>query len=350
MSNQPITAIAPTPQHWRTDLPLPPSSLTFRPSKQDVYDNSYNIVNRHLTLHALIDATYPTNRCCTCNTTFSKRSEADLHFQTHLHHKGHYLCLYPHCDQVFRSRGVLRFHIASCHVVVNEKVLESDPLYLLYAPCESISNSLEGDTVRKKRKYERRRKEWHPMGKSSVPGQTNFALPPPPIKRRGRPPKNKTMMDTPNDNTIIHDHPPSISVFTLTDQPQQPKVFRLVQQVIPPPTTTITKGRANLSLLSKTLLAEKYNPLRCPSCHLGFKRKTNVVKHLTSVHHGEECFQCVYADCDHPKRFSTREGLVYHILRMHDNDDRPYDASSSDTSEPIGLDSSEETASVDDHH
>ncbi|CAO3613350.1 unnamed protein product [Cunninghamella blakesleeana] len=97
-----------------------------------------------------------------------------------------------------------------------------------------------------------------------------------------------------------------------------PKIFRLVQQVIPQGDPYPEKKKTVLSLQSKTLLAQKYNPLRCPSCKTGFKRKTNVIKHLVNYHSGEECFQCVYDHCTHPKRFSTREGLIYHILRAHD--------------------------------
>lgn len=387
-------AIAPFPaqQQWGNQLPPPPplpSNLILRTSLQDLYLNPFGIVNRHSTLSTLIDAAYPRNRCFTCDSTFTSRSETDQHLQTHHHTKG-YLCLYPHCDQVFRSRGVLRFHIASCHVVVNEQVSKTDPLYLLYAPSDptaTLSSATDnGNTmVPKKRKYERRRKAWNPMSKSSLPGQTNFALTPGgaymhtdpssapavPAKRRGRPPKNSIIMDAVKakiipPHTTIATEPASVPTLPIStpvappplptpastpvsappviappppppplvasSPPPPPKVFRLVQQVIPShavssssPSSTL-KGRANLSLQSKTLLAEKYNPLRCPSCHLGFKRKTNVVKHLTAVHYGEECFQCIYPTCDHPKRFSTREGLVYHILRMHDNVDHSGDS------------------------
>ncbi|CAO3644161.1 unnamed protein product [Cunninghamella echinulata] len=118
----------------------------------------------------------------------------------------------------------------------------------------------------------------------------------------------------------------SISALTTTTaettsptKSNSPKVFRLVQQVIPQNDPFPEKKKTVLSLQSKTLLAEKYNPLKCPSCQTGFKRKTNVVKHLVTYHSGEECFQCVYDHCTHPKKFSTREGLVYHILRAHDN-------------------------------
>ncbi|SAL99888.1 hypothetical protein [Absidia glauca] len=334
-------AIAPLPpaeQQWGT--PLPPSpplpiNLILRTSLQDYYLNPFGIVNRHATLSTLIDAAYPRNRCFTCDSTFTSRSETDQHLQTYHHTKG-YLCLYPHCDQVFRSRGVLRFHIASCHIVVNEKVSKTDPLYLWYAPSDPVatfSSSIDANNtvVPKKRKYERRRKAWNPMNKTSLPGQTNFALTPDGVNMQPDPALSPaTAVPAKRRAPPVTAPPPPPP--PLVASPPPPKVFRMVQQVIPnhtvsssSPSSTL-KGRANLSLQSKTLLAEKYNPLRCPSCHLGFKRKTNVVKHLTAMHYGEECFQCVYPNCDHPKRFSTREGLVYHILRMHDNVDNSGDS------------------------
>ncbi|KAI9300468.1 hypothetical protein BJ944DRAFT_272999 [Cunninghamella echinulata] len=128
-----------------------------------------------------------------------------------------------------------------------------------------------------------------------------------------------------------------------------PKVFRLVQQVIPQNDPFPEKKKAVLSLQSKTLLAEKYNPLKCPSCQTGFKRKTNVVKHLVTYHSGEECFQCVYDHCTHPKKFSTREGLVYHILRAHDNQPDNDNDNNNNNNNDNFVESSDNTSIDEDH-
>ncbi|KAI9257357.1 hypothetical protein BDA99DRAFT_516231 [Phascolomyces articulosus] len=83
-----------------------------------------------------------------------------------------------------------------------------------------------------------------------------------------------------------------------------------------------------LSTETDALLNSVYHPLKCPSCHQRFNRKTNVIKHLTDQHYGEEPYRCVFKECVHPKLYATREGLVYHILRVHDQ------PSSSNTTTP----------------
>ncbi|KAI8096908.1 uncharacterized protein BX664DRAFT_246085, partial [Halteromyces radiatus] len=67
------------------------------------------------TLLSLLDAVYPPTICSICDMNLSTPTEADTHFQTIHKSKRHYLCLHPHCDQVFRSRANLRFHIANSH-------------------------------------------------------------------------------------------------------------------------------------------------------------------------------------------------------------------------------------------
>ncbi|KAI7858153.1 hypothetical protein BDC45DRAFT_531916 [Circinella umbellata] len=89
-----------------------------------------------------------------------------------------------------------------------------------------------------------------------------------------------------------------------------------------------------LSSETETLLNSIYNPLQCPSCHQRFKRKTNVIKHLTDQHYGEEPYRCIFTDCVHPKLYATREGLVYHILRVHDQPTTPPPISSAPSSPP----------------
>ncbi|CAO3594446.1 unnamed protein product [Absidia cylindrospora] len=500
-------------EHWRGDLPPPPSNLTFCPPNQERYPNSLNIINRHGNLLSLIDAVYPPTICHMCDTELASPAETDQHYQAKhsqqpfqynnkkFKPKQRYLCLSAHCDQTFRSRGLLRFHISTCHLVDNEQVPKTDPLYMLYAPpslvasssSDLVNNSNIGNgaagslmMVPQKRKYERKQKTWNPVGKSSLPGQTNFTLSgsalnmdqQPQPKRRGRPPKIKSVMPLSNminknnttpvinnntsdinaspinnntngkkksssnddvidltgnsTNTTIPINPnnnehankflrPSSSMitfssgspgkkkepnkiqdplamslmskFSATPKPEpksqplsQSKVFRMVQQDVPQrataatnnttitsiPTTTTSSSsivrsknisRSNLSQTSQRLLAEKYNPLECPACQMTFQRKKNVARHLATEHSGEECFQCIYSDCYHPKRFSTREGLVYHVLHSHDTNgdaggfrtnkttNGAATETGSDTSaNELAMMDSSDTASMDDDH
>ncbi|ORZ19036.1 hypothetical protein BCR42DRAFT_490313 [Absidia repens] len=497
-------------EHWRGDLPPPPSNLTFCPPNQERYPNSLNIINRHGNLLSLIDAVYPPTICQICDTELASPAETDQHYQAKhsqqsfqysnkkFKPKQRYLCLSPHCDQTFRSRGLLRLHISTCHLVDNEQVPKTDPLYMLYAPPSlvvssssdllgnsNVSNGAGGSLMMmpQKRKYERKQKTWNPVGKSSLPGQTNFTLAgsdmnmeqQPQPKRRGRPPKIKSVMPlsnminknntTPvinnnnnnnNDNTSpinsntngkkksssnddvidlngsntnntipINEHAskfirpsPSMitfsscspgkkkepnkiqdplamslmSKFSATPKPEpkpqshsQSKAFRKVQQDAPQraitnnttsipsssfsTTTTPTArskniSRSNLSQTSQRLLAERYNPLECPACQMTFQRKKNVARHLATEHAGEECFQCIYSDCYHPKRFSTREGLVYHVLHSHDTNGAggfktnkitnggggSTEAGSDTSASELAMMDSSDTASMDDDH
>ncbi|CAM0143045.1 hypothetical protein VKS41_006198 [Umbelopsis sp. WA50703] len=84
------------------------------------------------------------------------------------------------------------------------------------------------------------------------------------------------------------------------------------------PTKSPRRRKPNLSPASEVLLNAVYDPLRCPSCMATFPRKTNVIKHLVEHHQGEEPYRCVFQQCNHPKRYATREGLIYHILKSHD--------------------------------
>jgi hypothetical protein len=76
--------------------------------------------------------------------------------------------------------------------------------------------------------------------------------------------------------------------------------------------------KATLSPKAEAFLNSIYPPLECPSCHYLFNRKTNVIKHLTEAHLGQEPYRCIYPKCAHPRLYATREGLVYHIMRVHD--------------------------------
>ncbi|ORX58997.1 hypothetical protein DM01DRAFT_1333591 [Hesseltinella vesiculosa] len=72
-----------------------------------------------------------------------------------------------------------------------------------------------------------------------------------------------------------------------------------------------------LSVSAKLTLASYYPHLQCPSCKKYFKNRSQVVRHLQSDHGPGEGYQCYYSDCPHTKAFSSREGLVYHLIRTH---------------------------------
>jgi hypothetical protein len=76
--------------------------------------------------------------------------------------------------------------------------------------------------------------------------------------------------------------------------------------------------KPTLSIVAEKLLNTAYPPLQCPCCHQLLNRKTNVIKHLSETHPGQEAYRCIYTECNHAKLYATREGLIYHIARFHD--------------------------------
>ncbi|SAL99290.1 hypothetical protein [Absidia glauca] len=106
----------------------------------DPYSHSLNIRNQHDSLLSLLEVVYPT-------------TEASQH---HSPLRRRYMCLYPHCDRLFHSLGSLRFHISKSHIV------------------ENINSK--------------------PESANPPPPRTSFPQKQQPAKRRGRPPKNASLV------------------------------------------------------------------------------------------------------------------------------------------------------------
>lgn len=249
------------------------------------YRNSFMIEYDQETLLEYIDAEYPPLLCTACDTESTTLDEAKNHFREMHPSTRKYACLHPHCDMQFASRGALRFHLGRSHLVrqLPKPVLKEKEL----SPPKTI-----------------------PSTSSATAVSPNITPPHQAPNSPGRPSNAAASIETPStpeskspSPKLPHNTSWRVSSFS---KPKSSRAPRGSKKII-------------LSPSSESLLNSVYHPLRCPSCHKTFNRKTNVIKHLTDAHYGEEPYRCVFSHCRHPKRYATREGLVYHILHAHDS-------------------------------
>lgn len=230
-------------------------------------DNKLHIENKYASLISLIDTIYPPLLCTQCDTASPSRIASNNHFKEKHKKKARYLCIHPHCEQNFISRGALRFHISRSHLVNYSRKPLPDPPFLTYD--KTILNT--------------------------APKATSIILP-----KKISPKKEKIFTSR-------------LSMDDLTPSPP-PSPFSLYH-----PRKNSPK-KPTLSTSAENFLNTMYPPLQCPSCLQVFNRKTNVIKHLTEAHLGQEPYRCIYPKCAHPRLYATREGLVYHIVRVHDDE------------------------------
>ncbi|KAI8147574.1 hypothetical protein BJV82DRAFT_499640, partial [Fennellomyces sp. T-0311] len=230
--------------------------------------------NSHVSLLALIDAVYPSLHCPRCDTVSFTRQEQQKHFLSC--HPPRYTCLHPHCDLHFKSKGALRFHMSQVHLTHQTSIIDSLP---------TTPTAVSPPT---------------PSAVAPVTLTVPSPSPSPPPPTIQKPPLSSPPQPHPPQNTV-----PSWRVSSFGRPATTSRAPRGSKKII-------------LSPESESLLNSVYDPLQCPSCHQHFNRKTNVIKHLTDQHYGEEPYRCVFPECVHPKLYATREGLVYHILRVHD--------------------------------
>ncbi|KAI9497682.1 hypothetical protein BDB00DRAFT_747947, partial [Zychaea mexicana] len=256
--------------------------------------------NPYLNVLSLIDVTYPPLICSTCDRVATSANENRNHHIIAHHQRTHrgsllgraaaagggggrcgrrYPCLHPHCDRSFDSRTALRFHLSRSHLVrqASLKHLRPEPPFMRYPlqpPLGSFTSSF----------------------KPSILFHNNLH----------------------HHHHHQHQHHNHRQSNSYLDQQQQ-------HTCTPTPTstsstsTTTTTPRQTLSRTSEALINSVYHPLYCPCCHEHFPKKTNVIKHVAEVHHDQEPYSCVYSDCTaHRKHYATRDGLVYHTLRVHD--------------------------------
>ncbi|KAJ2964871.1 hypothetical protein NQZ79_g401 [Umbelopsis isabellina] len=316
-------------------FPIADSPKTLRVlENRQCEDNNISIQNCYTSLLGMIDAVYPPLVCPTCNATFSDRSEAELHHKTSHQAQARFPCMHPHCDLTFHSRGGLRFHISKCHIV--EKIRTRPPRnptllphggprqgHFVTTAVMAVSKMDSNIT--------------HINGSESV--QVSSQIPSTQYNRNFTSDKSQSPSSSFNE-TSSQDNAEDMDYQVVCDASQLTRAnTTAINSLMSPdsdtptfaasnnlphikvlqwPTKSPRRRKPNLSPASEVLLNAVYDPLRCPSCLATFPRKTNVIKHLVEHHQGEEPYRCVFQQCNHPKRYATREGLIYHILKSHD--------------------------------
>ncbi|CAO3658468.1 unnamed protein product [Umbelopsis vinacea] len=303
-----------------------------------IRDNNISIQNCYASLLNLIDAVYPPCVCPTCNTTFLNQNEADMHHRTSHQAQPRFPCMHPHCDLIFQSRGGLRYHISKCHIV--ERLLgrlprNSTPIQpggpkqgrfgtdaavhqippeegsIIYSS-KDAQIVFSGNQSREKSSSPVQALTHMQSNLISEEASTDEALACQRRKRQKRMSTSDSISSIPEVNGFSKGSPDSDTTVSAASS-TLPHI-----KVLQWPSKTSRRQKPALSAASEVLLNAVYDPLRCPSCRASFPRKTNVIKHLVEFHQGEEPYRCIFQRCNHPKRYATREGLIYHILKSHD--------------------------------
>ncbi|KAI8575227.1 hypothetical protein K450DRAFT_262843 [Umbelopsis ramanniana AG] len=302
-------------------------------------ENNLSIQNCYASLLNLIEAVYPPLVCPICCTTFLSQKEADSHNRAAHQALPRFPCMHPHCDMAFQSRGGLRFHISKSHIVERSRgrpprnpsllhhggprqghfaagepsqskasyTIDSLPTYSLEDTGDHFNNSSLADTAHSPDQSTLYTQTSHQVSED-LPSDEHYSRHPstqPPVLTEHRP----SLTDNGSSSRASPDSDTTISAASST----LPHI-----KVLQWPTKIPRRRKPSLSAASEVLLNAVYDPLRCPSCRASFPRKTNVIKHLVEFHQGEEPYRCIFQRCSHPKRYATREGLIYHILKSHD--------------------------------
>ncbi|KAI8062579.1 hypothetical protein BC940DRAFT_308586 [Gongronella butleri] len=367
-------------QHWRGHLPTP-ARLPLVP--QDMYSNPQTIENRHPTLLALIDAVYPHDVCFVCNNTLESGDRQHIK-----RHPPRFRCLYPRCQRTYRSRPALHFHLTHAHLIDQKHVDPSDPWYLLYAPVpdnysHSSTNALHGFIPTRRGRPPKNRHENDPIAHAVAAAAARAASPAPTnVTNAAANATNATNTATiaansSNSSNSVNSAPNSINsapnsinaaanatnmapttprnLLDASDTPTDsvasptPSNSPFVPIAIAPnadgtvPSIQDARSPANLSTNStsskrsqalkpqaRSTLIHYYPPLQCPICQQEFKRRNDVHAHLQAQHTDQDWYKCYFGDCSHTRSFSSREGLIYHLIRVHhcgiddpDNPDSP---------------------------
>ncbi|GAA5800004.1 hypothetical protein HPULCUR_005425 [Helicostylum pulchrum] len=296
--------------------------------------------NKYASLISLIDTIYPPLLCTLCDTVSTSRIASNQHFKEKHKIKSRYLCIHPHCTQSFLSRGALRFHISRSHLVHYSKKPLPDP------PCVHYNNNNNNNNCNKStpviktlinNKNNHYNNNIHTLTSTTTltkpiittpqPQAPQPQAPQPQSKLKPQPPLSLSPSPLPNTQDMLETTTPIITTKKLS--PKKEKVYTSISidelTPSPPPSPfSLYHSRKNsskkptLSSTAEDFLNSMYPPLQCPSCLQVFNRKTNVIKHLTEAHLGQEPYRCIYPKCAHPRLYATREGLVYHIVRVHD--------------------------------
>lgn len=258
---------------------------------RDYLNSQLQIENRHASLLTLIDTVYPPKLCTLCDNTLNSIQESRFHYNEKHKKQPRYLCLHPHCDRKFISKGALCFHISRSHLVINAPTQE----FLHFHPSSSTSSPIISPVIHSSTA------SLLPSFSPTLSASSTLSSPPPMSKKRKkkqeRKQEKKSVLLLDNEDLSAPSPPPS--PFSLYNSHKR------------------TSKKPSLSASTEAALDSAYPPTQCPACMKSFNRKTNVIKHLTQVHVGQEPYRCIYSDCSHPRLYATREGLIYHIVRAH---------------------------------
>ncbi|KAL7334266.1 hypothetical protein PS15p_203056 [Mucor circinelloides] len=319
------------------------------------YMKGFHIENQYMSLTSFVDAIYPPNRCTLCDGIFASRIESNQHFKDkHKNCKSRYICVHPYCDYRSLTRGALRLHISHAHLLIQSE----KPLPDSFQQEELLFSAATTTTTPSPTMS---RMSLEPMSTPSSPPHLLHPPPPPPpvpqlvpppvpslpimsepviiIKNEYKPSKmlqslssssssNSSKSCSPPNNITATNHKKLTArqpaAYVVKKQPKATFIDNLTPSPPPSPFSMYhpkkdsQSKKAILSKKAEAFLNSIYPPLQCPSCKQKFPRKTNVIKHLTDAHVGQEPYRCIYPKCNHPKVYTTREGLIYHIVRVHD--------------------------------
>lgn len=309
-------------------------------------NNQLEIENKYASLISLIDTIYPPLMCTLCDTISTSRIQSNIHFnekhKLQKRKKSRYLCIHPHCDQSFLSRATLRFHISHSHLVHWAKKPLPDPTFVYgNEEVETLVQEEEGEEEEEEEEEEQDNVNSPAMIEVTTPAKVYMQ-------------QEQQQQKTANNNHIKTPSlsPPTKRPLTINNN----KKHKLSPSPAPPPPSTTNNKKLKVSALihnddllmttpspppspfslyhpkkpskkpqlstrAENFLNIHYPPLQCPCCSKIFNRKTNVIKHLTESHIGQEPYKCMYDKCAHPRLYATREGLVYHIARVHDHEE-----------------------------
>ncbi|KAL9538451.1 hypothetical protein MBANPS3_010921 [Mucor bainieri] len=326
------------------------------------YMKGFHIENHYMSLTSLVEAMYPPNRCTLCDGIFASRMESNQHFkEKHKNCKSRYICMHPYCDYRSVTRGALRVHMAHAHLLIPSDKPLSDSFQqeeLLFSA--ATTTTTPSPTMS--------RMSLEPM---SMPGSPpppppllHPAPPPPPVPQLVPPPvpslsimpepsiiiknelkpskmlhtlssssssnsSSKSSSSPPNQTTASNNHQHhhhhhhhhhnhhhktlmmARPAYVVNNNKKQPRASFIDNLTPSPPPSPFSmyhpkkdshSKKAILSKKAEAFLNSIYPPLQCPSY----------------AHVGQEPYRCIYPKCNHPKLYTTREGLIYHIVRVHD--------------------------------
>jgi len=66
---------------------------------------------------ALLDTTYPPLQCPACDHVASTRTDTEHHYRASHHDQKCFVCMHPYCQQSYRSKPGLKYHLEHMHVI-----------------------------------------------------------------------------------------------------------------------------------------------------------------------------------------------------------------------------------------